>query len=438
MKSLNRIERTLQSKNFLVSILNKNFKNNYLKTDLIKNTFILSFILIVGVILIFTCYYGYSGENSKYIVNDLVNNPKEPITESSANNWANLKGMPINVRVTRAVFDLSIVWFIFFYLYGLKIGIIYWKRRSKKYYSLLFFFSFILLIDIIFLFFNLIKNFDKYIIKTQIKYFFRKEDYLVHQFRIWTIKRKLLFLQWVIYLPLLPSLFYCSEPTYNNWDTNFWFFTVSFFTLEGNLLVFLFLTLIVFFPGWQIFKNNLFQIMVTCYITIVTSIWCIILLPNFIVTNTFPTNKISQFFTIWIHIITPWSFIPLSIYLIKTTRKQNYDNLTKAIVICAIYPLMYSLYIAILPFNTGISIYSWVTNLNPNLAIFVSYKNPKNRNYGNPIYVLWFILANIIFSITTFFYAYISKNTLEKMGSFPKDELKLLDPKPKNNFVSNQ
>ena len=87
------------------------------------------------------------------------------------------------------------------------------------------------------------------------------------------------------------------------------------------------------------------------------------------------------------------------------------------IVVSAIYPLMYTLYISILPFNTGVSIYSWVTNLNPNLAIFVNYKNPGVKHYGTPLNVLWLLLANIIFSVVTFFYAYISRNAISKFNN---------------------
>lgn len=414
MKNIDELRKVLDAKNFFKSILNKNYKDNFLKTDLIKSSFIMFFILLISIVLITTGVLGYYGDSGKYIVDDRLNIGASIFDQK---NWSNLSAIPTNIRMVRAVFDLSIVWFLFFYLYSVKIGLIYLKRKTKIYYSILFFLSFIPIIDIFFLVFNSYKNFDKDVILYQIRNFFRTEDYLKDQFKFSGIKRKLVLAQWIIYLPLIPTLFIPNDKSSNNWDNNFWFYTISFFTLEGNLMVFLLVTLLLFFPGWQIFKNNLFQVMATCYITIITSFWCLILLPNFIVTETFPTNPILQFSSIWAHIVTPWTFIGLSIFLIRSTKKENYDNLTKMIVVSAIYPLMYTLYISILPFNTGVSIYSWVTNLNPNLAIFINYKNPDVKYYGTPLNILWLLLANIIFSVVTFFYAYISRNAISKFDN---------------------
>lgn len=414
-------------KDFFISIFNKKHPDNYLKSEFIKNTFVSSSLFLITILLIVTGFFGYYGNSGNYVINDRLNlignstSEMPPIGESNpVTNWANLGMIPANLRVVRAVFDLSIVWTLFFYLYSIKIGFIYIKRKAKLFYCLFSFLNLIPIFSLIFIIVNCSKNIDILIIKYQVNKFFSSEDFLLRQYRIGSKKRLLLLLEWIIYLPLIPILFISdyNNSQLNNWGNNFWFYTVSFFTLQGNMLVFLFVTLILFFPGWQIFKNNLFQIMATTYITIVTTVWCLILLPNFILTNTFPVSIYGKISTIWIHIVTPWTFIWLSIYLMKTTYKfQCHRNIFKTAALVIVYPLMYALYLIILPFNTGVSVYSWVTNLNPNLAIFTNYLDSgSNINFGKPIYSVFFILQEIIFVIIgltyiVFNYKWVDRNS---------------------------
>lgn len=413
-------------KDFFISIFNKKHPDNFLKSEFIKNTFVTSSLFLIVILMVTTGFFGYHGENADYIINDRwhllsSNGMKDPIGKNNpSSGWANLSSIPTNVRVTRAIFDLSIVWTIFFYLYSVKIACIYIKRKTKWFYPTFFFLNLIPIIALVFIAINSYKNIDRLIIKYQINKFFSSEDFLVRQYKIGSRKRTLLLIEWFIYLPLIPILFVpdYSGQSINNWGDNFWFFTVSFFTLQGNMLVLLFVTLMLFFPGWQIFKNNLFQIMTTTYITIVTTVWCLILFPNFIITDTFPYSLVGKISTIWIHIVTPWTFIPLSIYLMKTTYKLQCDkNIFKTAALIMVYPLMYALYLIILPFNTGVSIYSWVTNLNPNLAIFTNYMDVNSpKNFGNPIYILFFLLQEIIFLLISltyimFSYKWVYKNS---------------------------
>ncbi|MCF0217682.1 MAG: DUF1600 domain-containing protein, partial [Malacoplasma sp.] len=403
-RKIDKLSQLKSDKDFFIGIYNKRDKTDYLRSSYLRNNFVVSILLIICLVTFFTGFFSYYQQD--VVINDLNNPLQQLIDDNNKYNWANLSGIDTNLRVLRAVFDLSLAWTIFLYCYVLKIAITLQIKKVSKLFSWLLIFSIIPIIAFLFLSLNAFKNYDSLIVKYEIKAFFSKKTYLERQFKLFSLKRNLIFIEWILYLPLIACIFlYRPSVSFDNWSHNFWFERISYFTIQANLLVFLFLTLILLFPWWQIFKNNNFQIVATTYISVVTLIWCLVLLPNFITTSTFSRGWLRIASTIWLHVVQPWTFIGLSIYLLRSTYKQEYP-IWKIVSIALIYPCIYELYLIILPFNTGVSIYSWITNLNPFLYTFVNHAIPNSiRHIGRPTYFVFFILMFLIFSVISFLYS---------------------------------
>lgn len=375
---------------------------------LIKNflvffiTFCLSICLIVFGLL---AYYKVNIE-----INDTVNDLDNPII--NPDDWINLNKMPDNIRIYRTLFDLFLVIYLFFLCYGFKKTYNYFN--VDKILSLLYALSFFPLFSLMGAFYM-----GRYCSKNKFYYELwtifgvdldAKKEY---SFKEW--KRKLILLEWIIFLPTFVWIFYPTEgsnPYGVKWVDEFLFNTVCYFTIQSNLICLIFLTLFLFFPHWKAFNSNSFQIACTTYIAIVGSIWLFALLPSFIINeNVKHWSSYDLVSTIWLHIINPISFVIVSLLLISKTKKTQNELEKTSVAYVAIYPLFYTLFTSILPFNAGFSVYGWITNLNSNLAIFPNiHLDHLKYNFGEWYYIFAFIGINIIVVVVSyllFYYSYM-------------------------------
>lgn len=371
------------------------FFSKNIKNDFLKNATIFLSILVLTISVIILGYYSYHNQN--YVIDDKNNLISSTI---NSNNWANLNELPTSLRVIRGVFDLLLVWFIFFLVWSYKIAITNFINKKNYFLSFLFMLDFIPLVSLLGFIYNF-KFFNKAKIYEQIWHFFGYDENLKQQFKFSGWKRKLILVEWIIYSPVI--LWFCYPNTSPNlwnvtWTSNYFFSVVMYFTTQSNVLCFVFLTCILIYPQWNIFKNNIFQITASTYIFLVGGVFMFILFPSLLINkniNYWSTYHLVS--TFWLHVINPISFLIVSIILMRKTTKKHNDIINQSLCYILVYPWMYSLFLAILPFNTGVSVYGWITNLNNNLAIFVNLDVPNLKyNFGHIYYITAFIGINII------------------------------------------
>lgn len=372
------------------------------KISFLKNFLILLFLNIFAITVILLGFFSYW--NIDFEINDLDN-----INDAAIDiyKWANLNSMPLELRVLRTCFDLAICWYLLFSIIGIKKGYDY--KKTDKILSSLFFFSWLFPISFFTFFYNL-KYYNFIILRNDLIKFFGRDDLLKQEYSFKYWKRKLILITWIIFLPT-PYWLVGVQPENNlnlDWTNNFLFYSACYFTIQTNFLCFLFLTIYLFFPTQNFFKNNNYLISCATYIFIVGSIWLLVLLPVLVVSNNVEYWSNEYFAsTIWLHIVNPIVFTIFTIILIlKTERKKEYYRSESILYVC-IYPIMYTIFVAILPFNAGISIYGIATNLNPKLAIFLNLNsNELVYRFGGWWCMLNFIGMNalIIFISYTYFY----------------------------------
>lgn len=385
-KTLKVIKNIEQITNFQIFFTKKE------KLFLLKNFWIFSLQMIFFILIVIFAYYGY--HNVTYIINDHLNDQNN----IDPSKWGNLNLIPGDIRTFRGLMDMSIV--IYIVLFGLSIKKAYNYFKKDKTLSILLILSFIPLFALAGFVYNF-KYFTKETLIHEWKSFFSNDPALKEDYKWFSFKRNVILVEWIIFLPTIVFIFYSrSETTAFNveWVKYFVFNTMFYFTIESNFACFVFLTILLFFPYWQVFKTNLIQISVTSYILLVGLIWLLILLPSFVINENIkywtPYFKAS---TIWMHIVNPTTFLIFSLILILKCKKCNNVVRNKSLLHVLIFPLAYSLFVAILPFNTGVSMYGWVTNLNHNLAIFANLNKLDSKiNYGEWYYIFAFVAVNII------------------------------------------
>lgn len=381
--------------------------NIFFKRDdkilLVKNFFIFIFNILVFIAIILTGYFGYN--NQRYIINDLDNN----MELINPNEWGNLNLIPDNIRVLRGLMDMFIAIYIFMALVCWKYGYNFFKKdRTLAIIYILNFIPFFSLFGFVYNF----KYFTKARWNSEFWYMFSTKKELKEEYKWGTWKRSLVLIEWLIFLPTLLFVFYSEndDNVFNvTWTNKFFFNSLFYFTIESNMITFMFLTLLLFFPSWIVFKNNFFQICVSSYIALVGLVWLFILLPNFVINNN--VKFWSSYYlvsTLWLHIVNPFSFIAFSLILITRCKKNNNDVRTQSLLNILFFPIVYTTFITILPFNTGVSVYGWVTNLNPNLGIFTNLHELNSTIYfGKWYYVFVFVAVNIICFVIAYFFAYL-------------------------------
>ncbi|MGL4647271.1 MAG: DUF1600 domain-containing protein [Mycoplasmoidaceae bacterium] len=155
-----------------------------------------------------------------------------------------------------------------------------------------------------------------------------------------------------------------------NPKTNFLIGELSYFTNLNNWWVTIFMTGYLFFNRKLVFKNNTVMIGTAVYIFVVCVIFWGLLFPwtpegielDYKLSTEGPTRLIS---TIWVHAITPILFVIFAItsmFISREAPKSFLQTISKLIV----FPIVYGVYVFIIPFFAQFSVYGNTTNLNPN------------------------------------------------------------------------
>lgn len=306
------------------------------------------------------------------------------LSYTSGNENFELNLLPLDVKLARAIFPVFLTWYIFASLWSIKSGLEFLKANSKLigWINIL---SFIPIFSIYLLFYFLMKT-NKESIKYYKTLLFSKDEILIEKYKWGSWRRNLVLALWIILSPVCFFFFFQEAPDLINTHlNNLWFSSFNFFTIQTNAMIFIFTTILLFSPSLKIFKNNNLQIAVTIYIFIVGFAWNTILLPTDISSG--KTNELTTYdwiSTSWYHIVNPLVFVLVSLILIFKQPYKTSTSFTNIFKIGLVYPFMYLVFVAIIPFTAGVSIYGTYTNPNPLLM-------NGSGSYGNPVYFLLII-----------------------------------------------
>ena len=181
----------------------------------------------------------------------------------------------------------------------------------------------------------------------------------------------------------------------------------SYFTQLSNIACFLFMFCFVFFHNKIAFRNNTLMIAVSGYIFIVSTVfWSGIIAAGL-------WDKYNGVFgwlkTSWLHAVTPIFFI--TFFITSSFINKSAPKPFKSVFgITTIYPVIYAIYVYLLPLITRVSIYGSLTNLNPDMMM-------SNGEFGSlwnmfyiPFMILYFFIVILIFWLIPF---YISKHNIK-------------------------
>ncbi|MGL5521880.1 MAG: DUF1600 domain-containing protein [Metamycoplasmataceae bacterium] len=192
-------------------------------------------------------------------------------------------------------------------------------------------------------------------------------------------------------------------------ESNPLFGVFSYFTQLTNLFVFIYSVIYLINPGGNIFRKNIFLISTTSYIFIVGLIFWAYLFPVSLTKGfrvAYPTD-FSFVKTFWLHAVTPLSFAGFFILISSTKTNKELSKFWKLVGPSLPYPLLYGLYIYILPFISRISVYGALTNTNPNMFPF---DGDITKNLGSYINFVWMGLLALVFIL--FFFIFWKINTV--------------------------
>ncbi|MGL5520293.1 MAG: DUF1600 domain-containing protein [Metamycoplasmataceae bacterium] len=179
-------------------------------------------------------------------------------------------------------------------------------------------------------------------------------------------------------------------------ESNILFGTFSYFTQLTNLFVLIYSVIYLINPGGNIFRKNMFLISTTSYIVIVGLIFWAYLFPVSLAKGfrvAYPTD-FSFVKTFWLHAITPIAFVVFFILISSTKTNKEVSKFLNLVGPALPYPLLYGLYIYILPFISRITVYGALTNTNPNMFPF---DGDITKNLGSYINFVWMGLLALIF-----------------------------------------
>lgn len=179
----------------------------------------------------------------------------------------------------------------------------------------------------------------------------------------------------------------------------FIFNTITFFTQESNILVFIFMFMYIIFSKKILFKNNTGMICISSYISVVAIIYWALLFPKSVGTESLDeTFEITK--TVWLHAINPILFVSFCITSFST-NKEAPKKYKEVLSMGLIFPLFYGLYAYSLPFFTRYSVYGYFTNLNVNMTMI---KNGEFVSQGN-LYMI-FVLIGLGLSFISFIFVF--------------------------------
>lgn len=244
-------------------------------------------------------------------------------------------------------------------------------------------------------------------------YMNRRNDniYLINNKEFWKIiiyRRKLnksffiTLFSYIVFLITLVGIFlmFYKPITYGEYDpySVYTFSVFSFFTKLTNILVFIYISIFLLFKDRIIFRKNVILVLTASYIFVVSTIYWWIILPGIFLLD---DNSLAQPYqiveTVWHHLIVPVFFIIFALIIFKYT-KFTPSYFSTIVLKGMIYPAGYSSYVFILPFFARYSVYSFLTNTNPNMVIY------GTNMRGNYLASLSFILISLYFILIFFIF----------------------------------
>lgn len=340
-----------------------------------KNLFLLMVQILIFIPMICTLIFGY---DNQYI--------KLPLQE-----------VPENIATYRSISIFLMLWYLVIYLFLIRFQI------NDKYVKLFNWLSFVPIFNILNIIIISFKNNWIYFL-----YWFKQNfapDFhltLIYTRRSWKYKMMVGLL--IIMTPIVVLVFYQQTDFLNTYPMNgngdlivfknLWFCSIQYFTIQTNLLCYLFVLLFVINPNLKIFKYHSFLIACIVYIFVVGVTYDFALFPIKIVNGDIKQWDWYKYLTnIYEHLIDPVAFITCGLIIICKDNPQILRlRYKKYIVYTMIIPSIYLIYATILPFITNVSVYGFVTNCNPNVYNEVIVDKPSFMAHGD-WYNIFFIIG---------------------------------------------
>ena len=368
-------------------------KNSKINQNLIYSK-IFFFSIIQAFLLAFAIYYTikvFNNSNSFFVELD-KNNPNLTAKNQADRAWAMMMG------------SLYILFTIIIFYRTFEINNIHIKR------SILITLGCLPLINIPITFYDLLKNkryqywVDNYNTKNQIRYMVTLPIFFRILFNKSNIAKSKLWVNVLAYstftLCAIAFGFNCFlfEKTNDVYNTsNFYIFIrCSYFTQISNTCCFIYLSYFLIFKETSLVKNTAVKISVCSYISVVSSLFMIIIIPGwFLLENKDNLSVYNWITTINQHFLVPFLFIWFILIVLKK-EKQTSISYAKLASRGLILPIWYCCYIFSISFATRFAPYGIATNMNPNMT---TYLHGVSGNYW---YSTFALLAILYFGLIIF------------------------------------
>lgn len=191
---------------------------------------------------------------------------------------------------------------------------------------------------------------------------------------------------------------------YNNIWLTLWMDWWGYFTIQSNVLVFIYLIWYWFNPTYKRLHGN-FLIYVMTYITVTAGLYSGLLLQGNI-EDAKEIANVGKLIVFWLttviqHMIVPFLMLIFYITYLFTTKEmfnhKRFEGYWICVLLGMIYPLIYVFYAALLPWmsNHHFSVYGQFTNLDGNCIIDGEAGKTYNLIYFAGAIALFFALLNI-------------------------------------------
>lgn len=348
-----------------------------------KNFLLLIVQILIFIPMVICIVFGFNSTNS--------NLPVQEISENTA--------------TYRSISLFLILWYIAIYCFIV-------STKSSKTIQILNILSFIPIFNIINILYIIFKNnwcFFLLWFKSNFEPDWKLD--MVYSRASWKYKMMIALL--VIMTPIIVLVLYQKSDylnTYpNNGDgdiivyNNLWFCSLQYFTIQTNLLCYLFVLLFVIKPNMKIFKHHTFLISCIVYIFVVGVTYDFALFPIKIVNGEiYDWNWYKYLTNIYEHLINPIAFVTCGLILICKDNPQILRLKYKQYIIYTmIVPTIYLIYALIMPFVTNVSVYGFVTNCNPdvyNEMVIDSTNFMSHGQWYNIFFIIgyWFLFIGLL------------------------------------------
>ncbi len=301
-------------------------------------------------------------------------------------------------QTLKAISIFCVLWCCLFFIWWIEQTYYYIKLKKSK-NKLLEIFSFIPIFNLVSII-RLSKTIKSYEFWNWLKLPYIKNE---NEFNFKNYKTKQWYLNLVCLILMSPMFVLLWMPEYNPEQisalNNLWFEGFQYFTIQTNLLCYIYSLCFVISPMMKQFNKDSILICLLSYLFVVSITYNFIILPSNSLGDLKQWSAFNWTKTCWDHIINPIVFIVIGIYnLSYSCKKYNqYQDYLTVLKFGMIIPTIYLLYSLILPFVTSSSVYGFVSNCNPSLKNLSGSLLEYGQWYLVFVFVLyWFIFVGII------------------------------------------